>query len=62
MLSNVGDFKNMANNALKMLSNEHQLNKFKANALKQAQKFDVKKILPLYEKLYEDCIEGHFNK
>ena len=58
----VGDFKNMANNALKMLSNEHQLNKFKANALKQAQKFDVKKILPLYEKLYEDCIEGHFNK
>ena len=62
MLSNVGDFKNMANNALKMLSNEHQLNKFKANALKQAQKFDIKKILPLYEKLYEDCIEGHFNK
>ena len=62
MLSNVGDFKNMANNALKILSNENQLNKFKANALKQAQKFDVKKILPLYEKLYEDCIEGHFNK
>ena len=62
MLSNVGDFKNMAKNALKMLSNEDQLNKFKANALKQAQKFDVKKILPLYEKLYEDCIEGHFNK
>ena len=62
MLSNVGDFKNMANNAIKILSNENQLNKFKANALKQAQKFDVKKILPLYEKLYEDCIEGHFNK
>ena len=62
MLSYVGDFNSMAKNALKMLSNEHQLNKFKANALKQAQKFDVKKILPLYEKLYEDCIEGHFNK
>ena len=62
MLSNVGDYKNMANNAIKILSNEKKLKEFKSKALKQAKKFDVKRVLPIYEKLYKDCIESHFNK
>lgn len=62
MLSNVGDYKNMANNAIKILSNEKKLKEFKSKALKQAKKFDVKRVLPIYEKLYKKCIESHFNK
>ena len=62
MLSNVGDFKNMAENAIEILSDEKKLIKFKKGAFNQASKFDVKNILPLYEKLYEDCVKNHFNK
>jgi N-acetyl-alpha-D-glucosaminyl L-malate synthase BshA len=51
-LSNIGDVDDMAKNALFVLSDE-QLPKFKANALAQANVFDVTNIMPMYEKLYE---------
>jgi N-acetyl-alpha-D-glucosaminyl L-malate synthase BshA len=51
-LSPVGDVKAMAKNALKILKNEDMLIEFKKNAFAAAQKFDIKKILPLYEDLY----------
>ena len=62
MLSNVGDFKNMAENAVEILSDEKKLIRFKEGAFNQALKFDVKNILPKYEKLYENCLKNHFNK
>jgi L-malate glycosyltransferase len=51
-LSNVGDIESMANNSLKLLLNEELLKKFKENAFEHAKKFDIEKILPLYEKQY----------
>ena len=46
----------MANNALKILSDEITLNQFKDGAYQQAKNFDIQKILPLYEELYESLI------
>jgi N-acetyl-alpha-D-glucosaminyl L-malate synthase BshA len=55
-LSNVGDVEDMANNALKILKDDEILNVFKVNALKRAHDFDLKKILPMYEKIYFDLV------
>lgn len=55
-LSDVGDIDLMAENALKILSDDTTLEKFKENAYQQAKKFDIQKILPLYEKLYERIV------
>ena len=46
----------MAKNALKILKDDAVLAEFKKNALATAQKFDIKKILPLYEELYRRAI------
>jgi L-malate glycosyltransferase len=51
-LSGVGEVKEMTANALSLLGNDELLRKFKANALKRADAFEIGKILPLYEKLY----------
>ena len=61
-LSKVGDVKEMSNNAIDLLSNENKLSLFKENALKQAMNFDVKQILPRYEKIYEKCIDDYLSK
>ena len=55
-LSEVGDVKGMAKNALKILKDDNVLAEFKKNALATAQKFDIKKILPEYEDLYRRAI------
>lgn len=55
-LSNVGDIDNMAENALKILSDDATLAQFKEKALSVAQQFDIKNILPLYEALYEQAL------
>lgn len=59
-LSNVGDVHEMAENALKILKNEAVLNTFKENAVKNAERFDIKKILPLYEAVYEKALQFRF--
>lgn len=51
-LSNVGDVEEMAENALKILSDEAVLLEFKKNALKQAKKFDLNIVLKQYEAVY----------
>ena len=61
-LSDVGDVKEMSSNAVEILSNENKLLLFKENALKQAMKFDVKQILPRYEKTYAKCINDYLSK
>jgi N-acetyl-alpha-D-glucosaminyl L-malate synthase BshA len=55
-LSYVGDVDGMAENALKILSDNKTLIKFKENALDVAKQFDIKNILPLYENLYLKAI------
>lgn len=55
-MSNVGDVEDMAKNAISILKDDDALNKFKENAYEQAKKFDILKILPMYEKLYEAVI------
>ena len=56
-LSNVGDVEEMAQNALKILTDEKILKVFKEIALKRAHFFDLDKILPMYENIYFDLIE-----
>ena len=55
-LSNVGNVNEMAENALKLLTNEALFNQFKLNAFNQAKKFDIEKILPLYETIYNQTV------
>lgn len=55
-LSNKGNIDEMAENALKILKDTTTLNKFKENALSVAKQFDIEKILPLYEDLYQKAI------
>jgi N-acetyl-alpha-D-glucosaminyl L-malate synthase BshA len=57
-LSNVGDIDEMAANAIKILENDQNLEKFKSNALEVAKKFDIKNILPIYEELYERALKN----
>lgn len=56
-LSNVGDVDSMAENAVKILSDDNILAQFKKNALETAKQFDIKNILPLYEKLYHQALK-----
>jgi L-malate glycosyltransferase len=51
-VSKIGDVDDMAKNTLILLKDENY-STFKANALKQAQNFDIIKILPLYEAFYQ---------
>jgi len=59
-LSNIGDVEDMAKNALKLLSNEALLLTFKANALNKAKEFQLEKILPMYEAVYEGLLKKQF--
>lgn len=56
-LSNVGNIADMAQNAIRILQDDEVLATFKANARKGAEKFDINKIVPLYEELYETVLE-----
>lgn len=55
-LSDVGNVDEMAENALKILTSEEVLNKFKMQAVEAAMVYDTKKIVPLYEKLYQEAL------
>lgn len=55
-LSNIGDVDHMAQNALQILRNDDTLNQFRANALRQAKRFDIQHILPKYEAYYEEVL------
>ncbi len=55
-MSNIGDVEDMAKNALKILKDENVYQIFKANALKQAQRFGIENIVPQYESLYKKVL------
>ena len=59
-LSNVGDIDSMAQNAIKILADETTLATFKKNALAVAKRFDIAKILPLYEAVYQKAIQNQY--
>jgi N-acetyl-alpha-D-glucosaminyl L-malate synthase BshA len=56
-LSNVGDVDDMALNTLKILNDDAQLKLFKENALKRSRHFDIEKILPMYEAVYNKLVQ-----
>jgi len=59
-MSNVGDFEDMAKNAIYILQDGTRLKEFKKNALTHAKTFDIANILPLYETYYDKVI-NHYN-
>ncbi|WP_339917917.1 N-acetyl-alpha-D-glucosaminyl L-malate synthase BshA [Yeosuana marina] len=52
-LSDVGDVEDMSKNAIYILSDENRLETFKRNARKEALKYDLHKIVPQYEAIYQ---------
>jgi len=57
-LSEVGDIEQMAHHAITILSDEELLQQFRKNALAQARRFDIDKILPEYEAYYEEVVKA----
>jgi len=55
-LSPVGDVEAMAQNALKILADDRTLTEFRRGALEVARQFDIRKILPRYEALYQEAL------
>ncbi len=56
-LTEIGDVQQMASYAITMLENDEVLNRFRKNALEQARRFDINKILPKYEAYYETILK-----
>ena len=56
-LSDVGDVKDMSRNAIKILKDPTELERFKKSAKKQALAFDIHKIVPVYEQMYQKAFE-----
>src|SRR5215211_2237015 len=57
-MGDVGDVKTMSEYAIDILQNEERLQQFKTAAAAHAYTFDIKNIIPLYEKLYEDVLSN----
>jgi len=55
-LSNVGDVEDMTRKSLFILD-KNNLPRFKENALKRAQEFDISRVLPQYEGYYQQVLE-----
>ncbi len=57
-LAEIGNVEAMSNYTIKLLSDEKLLAQMKKNAKEQAMKFDLKNILPIYEKMYDDTLSN----
>jgi N-acetyl-alpha-D-glucosaminyl L-malate synthase BshA len=55
-MGNVGDVDTMSQQAIDILENDDRLQQFKNNAAEHANAFDIKNIVPLYEKLYDEVL------
>lgn len=58
MMSDVGDIEDMIKNTLYLLEDEKVLAKFKKQAFARAKEFDLPKILPMYEQIYQDVLQN----
>jgi N-acetyl-alpha-D-glucosaminyl L-malate synthase BshA len=56
-LSGIGDVEQMSHQTISILSNDQVLNTFSEEARKQAESFDIHKIVPKYEKLYQQVLK-----
>lgn len=61
-LAETGNVEAMANYTIKLLGNEELLLKMKEEAKKQAMKFDIANIIPIYEEMYKETIEKFKNQ
>ncbi len=61
-MANVGDIDAMSNFALDILKNDDRLANFKKAAKIQAERFDIRNIIPLYEELYQKVIHQQKNE
>lgn len=61
-LAETGNVEAMANYTIKLLGNEELLLKMKEEAKKQAVKFDIANIIPIYEEMYKETIEKFKNQ
>lgn len=59
-LSDIGNIEEMTSNALTILKDDAILEQFKKNAVREAQKFDILKVLPLYEEVYQRAYKSRF--
>ena len=57
-LSSVGAIDEMAQNAIKILKDDTTLNTFKKGAQATSTKFDIHKIVPFYEAIYEEALQN----
>src|SRR5688500_11127855 len=57
-MGDVGDVDTMSQHAIDILKDEERLQEFKKAAATHALLFDIKNIVPLYEKLYEEVLRG----
>ena len=57
-LSNVGDYEDMAKNAISILKDQATLEQFKINAKNHTKHFLLKNILPVYEDIYKACYKS----
>ena len=55
-IAEIGNVEAMSNYTIKLLGDEKLLAQMKINAKQQAIKFDLKNILPIYEKMYEETL------
>jgi len=55
-MSNVGDYEDMARNALTILRDPAVLQQFKQRAYARAEQFDIDQILPQYEEIYNRVV------
>jgi N-acetyl-alpha-D-glucosaminyl L-malate synthase BshA len=58
-LSDVGNYEDMAKNAIFILSDSARLEQFKTNALLKAQEFTIDFVVPQYEKIYREVLESN---
>ena len=54
--SDIGDVDSMASNAIKILSDKSLRRKYRSQAFENAKKYDIKKIIPLYENIYDEAV------
>ena len=54
--SDIGDIDSMAKNAIKILSDDSLEKKYRSQAFENAKKYDIKTVIPLYEKIYDQAL------
>jgi glycosyltransferase involved in cell wall biosynthesis len=56
-LADVGDIETMAKYSIELLKDDKKHLAFKKNALNQAERFDIKNIMPKYEAYYQKIVD-----